>query len=186
MTLIRPEKKKGRGGKRAGVRDRRFEEMVEDAWKRQSERMEHAISGGRRQAASMAGRLLALEREVFDGVFGIVCQAQERSEKFFREHAKDSDWLPPEGQELVKAWVKTLESGRKEFRRTVDKSHDLLAAYFERLEEAEKKTRPEPKPKAKAKKRTTAKTGSAAKKKPAARGKTTAAKKRPARKKAAV
>ena len=101
----------------------------------QSRAEETASSTGRR-ACKLVLSVIDFQKTTFDNTFKIISQLQEQSEKMVGSMVTDSAWVPSEGKGVVKEWIKMLQSGRSEFRKTVDKSFDLLTDYFERVQKS--------------------------------------------------
>ncbi len=149
--------------------------QVEDLAERFIETADDTVDHTRRRAYKLALSLVDFQKTTFDTSFDLLAQVQEQSEKMVHQFLTGSDWLPKEGKDVVDEWVKTLRSGRDEFRRTMDKSFDLITDYFERMESngsAAGVTRTASKKKSAAKTKTTAKKKSAAKTKTTAKRKT--------------
>ena len=90
------------------------------------------------QSAEMVAKAINVQRSAFDKAFKIAADVQERTDKMIVDQVKDAAWMPEEGRKLVQEWSRTLASGWVEFKKTVDKSYDLLGAYLERVKEQEK------------------------------------------------
>jgi hypothetical protein len=118
------------------------------------------------QTAELAVKLARVQRAALAKGFKVLAQVQERGEKAIKDHLDDATWLPGEGKDIVREWSRTLNDGRDEFRKTVDKSYELLGSYLERVEKEQKKGAAKAKP--------------AVKKPQAAKKKVAAKKKRPA------
>jgi len=142
-----------------------------------ADQVDDATDHTRMKAAKIAVNVIEFQKSTFDNTFKLITQLQEQSEKMAKELLIDASWMPKEGKDVVREWVQTLESGRKEFQRTTDKSFDLIVDYFERVHAevgGRKTTKKAPsKKKAPAKRKTKAK----AKKKAPAKRKATAKKK---------
>jgi hypothetical protein len=101
-------------------------------------RIDGAGGDAKIKAAKLAVMLIKLQRSAFDKAFKLLSQVQERGDKLVKNHVEDASWLPAEGKEVVKEWSRTLNDGRAEFQKTVDKSYDLLGTYFERIQKSGK------------------------------------------------
>lgn len=157
----------------------KFVKNAEGAWDSLIQRAEGTVDHTVLRAMKLALTVIDFQKTTFDNTFKLLQQLQEQSEKMVQELVKHAAWMPPEGKALVDEWVRTLRGGRSEFKKSVDKSFDLITDYFERVQkEAKKKPAP--------KKRPAAKKKAAAKKKPAAKKKAAPKKKPAAKKKAAA
>lgn len=101
-----------------------------------SNRAEDAAASTGRQACKLVLSVIDFQKTTFDNTFKIISQLQEQSEKMVGSMVTESSWVPSEGKGVVKEWIKMLQSGRNEFRKTVDKSFDLLTDYFERVQKS--------------------------------------------------
>ena len=102
-----------------------------------------------KQAARVTSKLVGLQKDAFDATFKVVARIQERSDRAVKGHVDKSTWLSDEGKEAINEWSRTLETGRVQFQKTVDKGYDRALAYLEGL----KKGQPAPKKKATPKKK---------------------------------
>ena len=140
-----------------------------------------------RQAVKCAGALAELQRQAFSKTLDLVSKVQEGGEDFIDGHLSKAPWLPEEGKEVVREWASMLRAGRSDLGATVDKSYDLLRAYFQRIEQdlpkrAAKKAEKKKTPKKKTRKKKAPK--KKAPKKKAPKKKLDAAKKRATEKRA--
>ncbi len=136
-----PKKKSASRGKRTA----RMTSTPLDKVSTQAEKLMERISNRADEAASSTGRkacklvlsVIDFQKTTFDNTFKIISQLQEQSEKMVSTMVTDSHWVPKEGKAVVKEWVQMLQTGRSDFRKTVDKSFDLLTDYFERVQKEE-------------------------------------------------
>ncbi|MFP4500766.1 MAG: histone H1-like repetitive region-containing protein [Candidatus Hydrogenedentota bacterium] len=125
-----------------GTRTARMASTPLDKVSSQAEKLMERISNRADEAASSTGRkacklvlsVIDFQKTTFDNTFKIISQLQEQSEKMVSTMVTDSHWVPKEGKSVVKEWVQMLQTGRSDFRKTVDKSFDLLTDYFERVQ----------------------------------------------------
>ena len=114
----------------------------------------------RRRVAQLAVSIIDFQKATFDNTVDVIGKVQEQTGKSLHNLLKDASWMPGEGKEVVDEWIGSVRKSRKDFKRTMDKSFDLLVKYFERVKSEEGK---KPAKKKKAKKK-------AAKKKAVKRG----------------
>lgn len=141
---------------------RRGERAVKEAEKT----MESAREQTQKRAARLAMNVVDFQKSTFDSSIDALGRLQKRSDKLVRRAVKDATWMPGEGKDVVEEWVSTMEKARADFKRTTDKSFDLVLRYLKRLERgdgaAKKPAKKSTKKKAAAKRKT-------ARKKPAKR-----------------
>ena len=111
--------------------------MAEDLRDLLKKRAEDAASGTQRRATKLVLSVVDFEKTTFDSTFKVVSQLQEQSEKAVQGLIEGAGWLPKEGKSIVREWIRMLRTGRSDFKKTVDKSFDLLTDYLERLNTAE-------------------------------------------------
>lgn len=132
-----------------------------------NKRLEGSSRAAKAQTAEVAVSLIKLQRSTFDKTLKAVAKVQKSTDAAVKKQVEKTSWLPKEGKDIVKEWSRTLEDGRAEFQRTVDRSYDLLRGFFERVAK-EQKAAPEA-PATPAKKKPAAKKKAAAKRKPSAK-----------------
>lgn len=98
---------------------------------------EDAAAGTQRRATKLVLSVVDFEKTTFDNAFKVISQLQEQSEKAVQNLVEGANWLPKEGKSIVKEWIHMLRTGRGDFKKTVDKSFDLLTDYLERVSKAE-------------------------------------------------
>lgn len=117
---------------------------------------------GRERSAQMALSVIELQRKTFDNTLKGVGKLQDQTGKMLHKMAQNSAWVPDEGKQVVDEWNKATHRGREEFKKTMDKSFDLLAKYFERVKKGEPHKKAAARKRAPAKKKTKAKAQSPA------------------------
>lgn len=114
-----------------------------------------------RRATKLALNLVEFQKTTFDNTIRVFSALQVQTEKLIQELTVKSNWMPKEGKKVVEEWIKTVNRGRNDFKKTMDRSFDLISAYLKRLQEEESaKGKPA---KAKAKSKSKAKTKARAK-----------------------
>ncbi len=143
MAAASGEKKSSAGGKTSakkggyGIADK-IRSLTGDVRKNVSKRIEKPGRAAKVQTAELAVSLVKLQRSAFDKVLKVATKVQERADKAVKDRVQEAEWMPNEGKDIVKEWSRTLEDGRAEFQKTVDKSYDLLRGYFERVAKEQK------------------------------------------------
>lgn len=100
-------------------------------------RAEDAASGTQRRATKLVLSVVDFEKTTFDNTFKILSQLQEQSEKLVQNLVEGVGWLPKEGKSIAKEWIRMLRTGRADFKKTVNKSFDLLTDYLDRVSKAD-------------------------------------------------
>jgi len=112
--------------------------MAKSLRKDLSNRIDGAGSEAKMRAAKLAIIFINLQHSTFDRTFKLLSRVQKSGDKLVKDHVEEAVWLPEEGKEVVKEWSRTLNEGRVEFQKTVDKSYELLRTYFERVQKSGK------------------------------------------------
>jgi hypothetical protein len=129
--------KKSKGNKVMQFADR-AQVLAGNLRKDLGKRIDGAGGDAKTKAAKLAVMLIKLQQSTFDKALKMLSQVQERGDKLVKKHVEDAAWLPAEGKEAVKEWSRTLNDGRAEFQKAVDKSYDLIRTYFERIQKSGK------------------------------------------------
>lgn len=112
--------------------------MADNAWTELNKRVEGAGNSAKVRSAGLAIALIKVQRSAFDRTLKLLAQVQKQSDKLLKDHVEEAAWMPAEGRDIIKEWNRTLNDGRAEFQKTVDKSYDLLRMLFERVEKKAK------------------------------------------------
>ncbi|MBX7257030.1 MAG: hypothetical protein K1Y02_11770 [Candidatus Hydrogenedentes bacterium] len=104
-----------------------------------------------RRATKLALNLVDFQKTTFDNTIRVFTALQEQTEKLIQELTVKSTWMPKEGKKVVEEWIKTVNRSRNDFKKTMDRSFDLISAYLKRVQEDESAKAKPAKPKAKAK-----------------------------------
>lgn len=126
---------KGNGAAKSASKAR---SLTENLRKDLGKRIDGAGNEAKAQTAKLAVMLIKFQRSTFDKAIKVLSQVQKRGDKLVNQYAHESSWLPAEGKQAVKEWSRTLDHGRAEFQKTVDKSYDLVRMYFERVQKTAK------------------------------------------------
>lgn len=110
----------------------------------------------KKRAAQLTLSVIELQKAGFDNVIDIIGRLQEATGRTLHKTVEGISWVPGEGKQVVDEWVKTVNKGRQNFKRTTDRSFDLLAKFIRRIEKDQTGKKPPGKSKA-AKKNATAK-----------------------------
>jgi len=119
-----------------------------------------------KRAGKMGQSVVDLQRRMFHSTIDGMGKVQEEAGKQLKRLADNAKWMPGEGKEIIDEWVSTSKKGREDFKKSMEKSFDLMDKYFHRVE-----GRTPAKKKAASKKKTATKKKAASKKKSATKSK---------------
>ena len=88
----------------------------------------------RRRAAQLTISVIDFQKAAFDNIIDFIGRLQEQTGKVLHEAVDNLSWVPGEGKEVVDEWIKTVNKGRKDFKRSTDKSFDLISKFVKRIE----------------------------------------------------
>lgn len=166
----RPVKKKAAAAKSAARK--RGEKLVNAARKRgrkvaktTRKRVDSARGGTKKKATQLAVNVVEFQKTAFDNTVDTLGRLQKRSDRMISRAVKDVSWVPAEGKEVVEEWITTMEKARVEFKKSTDKSFNLLLKYLKRLEKGSPKKKAAAKTKKKAARKKPAKRKVASKRK---------------------
>ena len=103
---------------------------------------EDAVEQTRRKAAQFALSVLDFEKTTFDNTFKLIDKLQKQTETLVKTYVGKAEWMPEEGRAMVQDWTRMLQSNRREFLKTVDKSFEYMTQYVRRLEEKPQAAKP--------------------------------------------
>ncbi len=92
---------------------------------------------GREPAAKFALSAIEYQRKAIHNALRGIGKLQDQTGKLVLKMAQGSAWMPDEGRQVVDEWNKATQRGREDFEKTMNKSFDLLSAYFERLKKGQ-------------------------------------------------
>ncbi|MEK7794745.1 MAG: hypothetical protein AAB353_09460 [Candidatus Hydrogenedentota bacterium] len=88
----------------------------------------------RRQTARFAARAIEMQRRIMIGSIDALGRMQDQTGKAMHDALKNTGWVPNEAKQVIEEWRDTGKKGRDDFRKTTDKSFDLVAKYLERVQ----------------------------------------------------
>jgi hypothetical protein len=104
---------------------------VEEAKPSRKERLSKGMRGIRRQ-------VIEFQKATFEGTFDAIVAFQDQQEQFLNNLLERTTVVPDEGREVIHEWIETFKRGREDFKKSVDRSYELVEQYFDRTaEEAE-------------------------------------------------
>ena len=102
--------------------------------KRAAKNMAALAGSTRKRTLKLAINLVDFQKTTFDNAVKMLSAVQTQTEKLIEQLTVQSSWMPNEGKKVVEEWIKTVNRSREDFKRTMDKSFDLLGDYFKRVE----------------------------------------------------
>ena len=153
----------------------------------------HNLTGDltKKKAAQLTVSVIEFQKATIGNSINLIGKAQEQTGRILHDLLKNAAWVPSEGREVVDEWNGTMKRARQDFKRTSDKSFDLIVDYLERVQERADSKAPKAAQKTKARPKKAAPRKAAARNAPAkaaapkkAAKKMTAKKKAPAKKSA--
>lgn len=105
--------------------------VVEETKTSRKERLTKGMRGIRRQ-------VIEFQKATFEGTFDAIVAFQDQQEQFLNNLLERTTVVPDEGREVIHEWIETFKRGREDFKKSVDRSYELVEQYFDRTaEEAE-------------------------------------------------
>lgn len=92
---------------------------------------------GRQPAAQFAISAVEYQRKAMHNALKGIGKLQDQTGKLVLKMAQGATWMPDEGRQVVDEWNKATQRGREDFEKTMNKSFDLLSAYFERVKKGQ-------------------------------------------------
>ncbi len=94
----------------------------------------------RRKAAQLAVSVVEFQKTTLRNSINLIGKAQEQTGRILHDLLKKAEWVPSEGREVIDEWNHAMKRGREEFKKTSDKSFDLIIQYLERVQRNEQKS----------------------------------------------
>lgn len=88
----------------------------------------------RHRATRLAISLVEFNKATFDTTVRMLGAIQSQTEKAVHQLVSDATWLPKEGKKVVDEWIRAMRRTREDFKRTTDRSFDLIAEYLKRVQ----------------------------------------------------
>ena len=86
-----------------------------------------------KQLVEFQRQLVELQKQAFDSTFNALSAMQDQQRALMSRLIEGAPAVPGEMKELIDQWAQALESGREQFRDTVDRSFETVETYLERL-----------------------------------------------------
>jgi hypothetical protein len=78
-------------------------------------------------------QLVEFQKQAFDSTFNALSALQDQQRELMSRLLESSPAVPGEMKQLLDEWGRALETGREQFRDTVDRSFETVESYLERL-----------------------------------------------------
>jgi hypothetical protein len=93
-----------------------------------------------RQMLEFQRNLVELQKRAFDSTFNAISALQDQQRELMSRLLEGAPAVPSEMKQLLDEWANALESGREQFRETVDRSFESVESYLDRLAGGEEGT----------------------------------------------
>jgi hypothetical protein len=78
-------------------------------------------------------QLVEFQKQAFDNTFNALSAIQDQQRELVSRLLESAPAVPGEMKQLMEEWGRALETGREQFRDTVDRSFETVESYLERL-----------------------------------------------------
>ena len=78
-------------------------------------------------------QLVEFQKQAFDSTFNALSALQDQQRELTSRLIEGAPAVPAELKQLLDQWGDALETGREQFRDTVDRSFETVESYLERL-----------------------------------------------------
>lgn len=86
-----------------------------------------------RQIVELQRNLLEFQKQAFDSTFNALSALQDQQRELMTRLLDGAPAVPGEMRELLDQWAHALETGREQFKDTVDRSFETVETYLERI-----------------------------------------------------
>jgi hypothetical protein len=86
-----------------------------------------------KQMVEFQRQLVEFQKQAFDNTFNALSALQDQQRELMSRVLESAPALPSEMKQLLDEWGRALETGREQFRDTVDRSFETVESYLERL-----------------------------------------------------
>ncbi len=102
--------------------------VVEEEKTSKAKKLGKGLRGVRRQ-------VIEFQKATFEGTFDAIVAFQDQQEQFLNNLLERTTLVPDEGREVITEWIETFKRGREDFKKSVDRSYELVEQYFDRTAE---------------------------------------------------
>ena len=86
-----------------------------------------------KQMVEFQRQLVEFQKQAFDNTFTALSAIQDQQRELMARLLEGAPAVPGEMKQLLDEWGRAIESGREQFRDTVDRSFETVESYLERL-----------------------------------------------------
>ena len=86
-----------------------------------------------KQFVEFQRQLVEFQKQAFDSTFNALSALQDQQRELMSRLLDGTTAVPSEMKQLLDEWGQALETGRDQFRDTVDRSFETVESYLERL-----------------------------------------------------
>jgi hypothetical protein len=86
-----------------------------------------------KQLVEFQRNLVEFQKQAFDSTFNALSALQDQQRELMSRLLAGAPAVPGEMKQLLDEWSNALETGREQFRDTVDRSFETVESYLERL-----------------------------------------------------
>jgi hypothetical protein len=86
-----------------------------------------------KQIVELQRNLLEFQKQAFDSTFNALSALQDQQRELMTRLLDGAPAVPGEMRQLLDEWASALETGREQFRDTVDRSFETVESYLQRL-----------------------------------------------------
>ena len=86
-----------------------------------------------KQIVEFQRQLVEFQKQAFDSTFNALSALQDQQRELMSRLLEGAPAVPGEMKQLLEEWTRAVETGREQFRDTVDRSFETVESYLERL-----------------------------------------------------
>jgi hypothetical protein len=86
-----------------------------------------------RQVVEFQRQVVEFQKQAFDSTFNALSALQDQQRELMKRLLESAPAVPGEMKQIIDEWGRALETGREQFRDTVDRSFETVESYLERL-----------------------------------------------------
>lgn len=75
-------------------------------------------------------QMIDFNQAAFNNAFSATVLVQDQLEKMATMQLSQSDWLPEEGRKAIEEWVRAYQTGRDQYKTSVDDAYQKVQAFF--------------------------------------------------------
>lgn len=86
-----------------------------------------------KQIVEFQRQIVEFQKQAFDSTFNALSALQDQQRELMSRLLEGAPAVPGEMKQLLDEWTRAVETGREQFRDTVDRSFETVESYLERL-----------------------------------------------------